>query len=106
MPAGNPARRLFLNHQLMEFFMTTTDNTTTQPQPIAVGRLEKSPLNARRTVGNAGMDELKASLLAHGLMQNLVVTDAGDGAYRVIAGGRRLEAIRSLQAEGKLPEDF
>ncbi len=69
-------------------------------------RLEKSPLNARRTAGKVGMDELKASLLAHGLMQNLVVTDAGDGAYRVIAGGRRLEAIRSLQAEGKLPEDF
>ena len=52
------------------------------------------------------MEELKASLLAHGLMQNLVVTDTGDGTYRVIAGGRRLEAIHSLQAEGKLPEDF
>ncbi len=53
-----------------------------------------------------GIDELKASLLAHGLMQNLVVTDAGNGNFHVIAGGRRLEAIRSLQAEGKLPEDF
>ena len=52
------------------------------------------------------MDELKASLLAHGLMQNLVVTDAGDGTFRVIAGGRRLAAIHALQAEGKLPEDF
>ena len=52
------------------------------------------------------MEEMKASLLAHGLMQNLVVTDAGDGAFHVIAGGRRLEAIRALQAEGKLPPDF
>jgi ParB family chromosome partitioning protein len=52
------------------------------------------------------MEELKASLLAHGLMQNLVVTDTGDGTYRVIAGGRRLEAIQSLQAEGKLSGDF
>src|SRR5438128_4616710 len=86
--------------------MNTIENTTTQPQLIAVNQLEKSPFNARRTVANAGMDELKASLLAHGLMQNLVVTDAGDGAFRVIAGARRLEAIRSLQAEGKLPEDF
>jgi ParB family chromosome partitioning protein len=79
---------------------------TTQTQLIAVSRLEKSPLNARRTVRPDGMGELKASLLAHGLMQNLVVTDAGDGAFRVIAGGRRLEAIRSLQAEAKLPADF
>lgn len=85
--------------------MTTIDNTT-QPQLIAISRLEISPLNARRTVAKVGMEELKASILAHGLMQNLVVTDAGDGAFRVIAGGRRLEAIRSLQSEGKLPEDF
>ena len=86
--------------------MNTIENTTVQPRLIAVTLLEKSPLNARRTVGKMGMDELKASLLAHGLMQNLVVTEAGDGSFRVIAGGRRLEAIRSLQAEGKLPEDF
>jgi ParB family chromosome partitioning protein len=86
--------------------MNTIENTSAQPRLIAVTKLEKSPLNARRTVPKMGMDELKASLLAHGLMQNLVVTDEGDGMFRVIAGGRRLEAIRSLQAEGKLPEDF
>jgi ParB family chromosome partitioning protein len=86
--------------------MNTIENTSVQPRLIAVSRLEKSPLNARRTTGKMGMDELKASLLSHGLMQNLVVTDAGDGRFLVIAGGRRLEAIKSLQAEGKLPDDF
>jgi ParB family chromosome partitioning protein len=86
--------------------MTYIQCTPTQPHLIAVNRLEKSPLNARRTAVKVGMEELKASLLAHGLMQNLVVTDTGDGTYRVIAGGRRLEAIHCLQAEGKLPEDF
>lgn len=86
--------------------MNTIENTSTQPRLIAVSKLEKSPLNARRSVPKMGMDELKASVLAHGLMQNLVVTDAGDGVFRVIAGGRRLEALRLLQAEGKLPEDF
>src|SRR5690606_4010669 len=35
-----------------------------------------------------------------------VVTDAGNGKFHVIAGGRRLEAIHSLQSEGKLPQDF
>ena len=86
--------------------MTYIQCNPEQPQLIAINRLEKSHLNARRTQGRGGMEELKASLLAHGLMQNLVVTDNGDGAYRVIAGGRRLEAIRSLQSEGKLPEDY
>ncbi len=84
--------------------MNTIENTSPQPRLIAISKLEKSTLNARRTVPKIGMDELKASLLAHGLMQNLVVTDSGDGMFCVIAGGRRLEAIRSLQAEGKLPD--
>jgi ParB family chromosome partitioning protein len=90
----------------MEFFMTYIQCTPTQPQLIAVAKLEKSTLNARRTTRPDGIGELKASILSHGLMQNLVVTDSGDGTYRVIAGSRRLEAIHSLQAEGKLPQDF
>jgi ParB family chromosome partitioning protein len=86
--------------------MTNIQFIPTQPELIAVSRLEKSPLNARRTGARIALEELKASLLAHGLMQNLVVTDSGDGTYRVIAGGRRLEAIHSLQFEGKLPVDY
>ncbi|HYV35108.1 MAG TPA: ParB/RepB/Spo0J family partition protein [Gemmataceae bacterium] len=86
--------------------MNSIDNTTIQQRLIAATQLEKSSLNARRTGAKTGMDELKASLLAHGLMQNLVVTDGGNGTFRVIAGGRRLAAIHSLQAEGKLPADF
>ncbi|MGH3427744.1 MAG: ParB/RepB/Spo0J family partition protein, partial [Mycobacteriales bacterium] len=76
--------------------MNTIEDTSAQLRLIAVSRLEKSPLNARRTAPKIGMDELKASLLAHGLMQNLVVTEQADGVFRVIAGGRRLEALRSL----------
>jgi ParB family chromosome partitioning protein len=103
---GSPPTGFISTITSMEFIMTYIQRTSEQPQLIAVSRLEKSPLNARRTNAKLGMDELKASLLAHGLMQNLVVTDSGDGNYRVIAGGRRLEAIHSLQAEGKLPQDF
>jgi ParB family transcriptional regulator, chromosome partitioning protein len=90
----------------MELFMNTTQNISAQPRLIALAKLQKSALNVRRTKPTAGMEELKASLLAHGLMQNLVVTDSGGDDYHVIAGGRRLEALKSLQAEGKLPEDF
>lgn len=76
-----------------------------QHQLIEVNKLDTSPQNARRTVAKGASAELKASILAHGLMQNLVVTDPGDGTYRVIAGARRLEALRQLQKDGKLPED-
>lgn len=84
----------------------TNIETTSPSQIIPAIKLEKSPLNARRTVAKVGMDELKASILAHGLMQNLVVTESDDGVYHVIAGGRRLQAIHLLQSEGKLPLDF
>lgn len=86
--------------------MNSIQNTNSQPQLIEASRLEKSPLNVRKTQGKAGLDEMKASILAHGLMQNLVAYRAGDGHYHVVAGSRRLTAIRSLQAEGRLPEDF
>ncbi|WP_435018432.1 ParB/RepB/Spo0J family partition protein [Tundrisphaera sp. TA3] len=69
---------------------------------IEINRLCKSPSNVRKTNPKAAQEELKASILAHGLMQNLVVTDAGDGSYHVIAGARRLEALQELVAEGKL----
>jgi ParB family transcriptional regulator, chromosome partitioning protein len=86
--------------------MDTIRTTTMQPQLIETGKLAISPLNVRKTLAKGGLEDMKASILAHGLMQNLVVTAAGDGSYQVVAGGRRLEAIRSLQAEGKLPGDF
>jgi ParB family chromosome partitioning protein len=73
---------------------------------IEVNKLETSPLNTRRTAAKAALEEMKASILAHGLMQNLVVTASGEGGFRVIAGSRRLAALRALQAEGKLPEDY
>ncbi|OJW21202.1 MAG: hypothetical protein BGO49_24630 [Planctomycetales bacterium 71-10] len=75
-------------------------------QNIEITKLSKSPLNARKTLTQSGIEDMKASILAHGLMQNLVVTEAGDGTYHVIAGARRLAALQQLQAEGKLTEDY
>jgi ParB family transcriptional regulator, chromosome partitioning protein len=72
---------------------------------IEVRKLVKSPLNVRKTVSAAADEELKASILAHGLMQNLVAIEGKKGRYQVIAGARRLEALKALQAEGSLPDD-
>lgn len=76
-------------------------------QNIPLDRLAKSPRNARRTPPSETAEaELRASIAVHGLQQNLVVTPAnGDGVHEVIAGGRRLAALKALQAEGKLPSD-
>jgi hypothetical protein len=51
--------------------------------------------------------ELKASIKARGLKQNLVVHPSADtnGVHAVTAGGRRLKALQALAAEGVIPAD-
>ena len=78
---------------------------------IPLGRLALSPDNARRTPANdAALAELKASIAAHGLLENLVVRpqggEGGDARYAVIAGGRRLAAMQALARDGALDADF
>src|SRR3546814_12825308 len=76
-------------------------------QNLPLHKLAKSPCNARKTApSEAAEAELRASIAVHGLQPNLVVPPAnGEGVSEVIAGGRRLAALKALQAEGQLPPD-
>ncbi|MDX3893489.1 ParB/RepB/Spo0J family partition protein [Pusillimonas sp.] len=61
---------------------------------------------ARKTPGQQPLPDLADSIAAQGLLQNIVVTKAKKrGAYEVVAGGRRLQAIQLLIADGRWPED-
>src|SRR3546814_5044085 len=61
---------------------------------------------ARKTPGQQPLSELADSIAAQGLLQNLVITKAKKrGAYEVVAGGRRLQAIQLLLADGRWPAD-
>ena len=79
---------------------------THQPaiRPIALDRLAIAPENVRKTPPDAAAEaELKASIAGHGLIENLVVrSDSPGGGYAVVAGGRRLAALKSLVADGVL----
>ena len=73
---------------------------------IPLHRLEPSPANVRRTeAGKSAFAELKASIAAHGLLENLVTRDVGPAddlgeRFAVIAGARRLAALNELAGEG------
>ena len=71
---------------------------------IPLDRLSIAPENVRRTPPEATAEaELKASIANHGLLENLVVRSKGpDGGYAVVAGGRRLAALKALASEGAL----
>jgi ParB family transcriptional regulator, chromosome partitioning protein len=83
-------------------------NPTAATVNLPLNRLHPSPDNVRRSGGEEGMRELKASILAHGLLQNLNVRrEVGPrggptGRYFVVAGGRRLAALCSLAKAGKI----
>ena len=78
---------------------------------IPLSQLELSPDNVRKTPADASaFTELKASIAAHGLLENLIARAMEPGTdcvarYAVIAGGRRLAAMQALAAEGTLDED-
>ena len=73
-------------------------------RPISLDQLVIAPENVRKTPPDAAAEaELKASIATHGLLKNLVVRSDGPGRnYAVIAGGRRLAALKALVADGVL----
>ena len=74
---------------------------------IPLSRLTLAPENVRRTPPDACADaEIKASIAAHGLLENLVVRPEGDdGAFAVVAGRRRLAALKALAGDGAIGAD-
>jgi ParB family chromosome partitioning protein len=72
---------------------------------IPLDRLVPSPGNVRRVNTTAGISGLADSIEAHGLLQNLTVRRAKRGRYEVVAGARRLAALRLLVKEGRLARD-
>lgn len=78
-------------------------NATTM---IPFSQLARTDHNARRTNKATNIPALAASIAAQGILQNLVVSLAGNGTYAVHAGDRRYQAIALLIEQGKRPADF
>jgi len=78
---------------------------------VPLNKLVRSERNVRKT-GGESIDDLAASILAHGLLHNLTVIEqrsgkvTSSGKYEVIAGGRRYAALQRLAKEKKLPKTF
>jgi ParB family chromosome partitioning protein len=73
---------------------------------IPLTRLTISQRNMRRTDRKADVDALAASIRSLGLLQNLSVTRSDSDTFAVVAGGRRLAALKALAKQGALPKDF
>ncbi|CAH2606404.1 protein of unknown function (plasmid) [Rhodovastum atsumiense] len=72
---------------------------------IPLSQLVPSPANVRKTGAASGLGELAASIEAHGLLQNLQVRPTESGRFEVVAGGRRLAALKLLAKRKALAKD-
>jgi ParB family chromosome partitioning protein len=72
---------------------------------ISLNKLVPSSANVRKTGTGIGIDQLAASISAHGLLQNLQVRATPRGTFEVIAGGRRLAALKLLAKQKSMAKD-
>ncbi|SDS27092.1 ParB family protein [Halopseudomonas litoralis] len=86
--------------------------TVTPVQPsqgmllVPLSQLRRSRRNVRKTAGQS-IDALASSIERVGLLQNLTVILAADGKhYEVVAGGRRLAALKLLAKKRRIAKDW
>ena len=94
---------------------TRMNHTAPPPEPlireIPLSCLALAPENVRKTPANQFAEaELVASIKAHGLLENLVARaddpdSDGTERFAVVAGGRRLAALKALAEDGALDAD-
>lgn len=67
---------------------------TGKPEEIALESISPNPNQPRRTFDEDALAELAASVKQHGIVQPIIIRKAGNGAYSLIAGERRLRAAK------------
>src|SRR3954462_5833633 len=72
-------------------------------ETIPLAKLVPSPANVRKA--KTDITGLAASIMVHGLLQNLQVCPNGE-SYEVVAGGRRLAALKYLAKQKKIAADY
>ncbi len=75
---------------------------------VPLNKLLLSPRNVRKTYAEEGIEEMADSILARGLLQNLVVSESptGRGFFEVDAGGRRWRALQLNVKRRRMARDW
>ena len=112
--ASRPERAAFAP-PIRSSMETRMNHTAPHPAPlireIPLSCLALAPENVRKTPANQFAEaELVASIKAHGLLENLVARaddpdSDGTERFAVVAGGRRLAALKALAENGTLDAD-
>jgi ParB family chromosome partitioning protein len=83
----------------------TSPSSVLSTASIPLNKLTVWEGNVRKTDARKGLDELIASIAAHGILHSLVVKKASRGKYSIIAGRRRHLALSALAEAGTIASD-
>ena len=89
---ARPARPASLGRGLSALIPQAA-STTPVPAEIPIDRIERNPYQPRTVFEMGQLDELRASIETHGVLQPVLVTETLEG-YRLIAGERRVRAAQ------------
>jgi ParB family transcriptional regulator, chromosome partitioning protein len=76
---------------------TTTASYRRPDITVPVERVFPNPDQPRRDFSPEGLQDLAASIRSQGIIQPLIVREAGDGQYQIVAGERRWRAAQLAQ---------
>lgn len=71
-----------------------TGNIESVVNNIEIDKISKNPVQMRKVFEKESLKELAESIKLHGILEPVLVTELGAGAYELIAGERRLEAAK------------
>jgi|GEM_PF-3295407 len=77
-----------------------------KPLDVPVAQIQPDldqPRRDQADFNHESLGGLAASIREHGLLQPIVVWQAGDGDYRLVAGERRLRAVRDVLQQPTIP---
>ncbi len=77
--------------------MTTAAAAALTTATIPLAQLRESPFNPRTQYLDADMEELQASITAHGIVQPIVVRPIDTNLYEIVAGHRRTRAAKAAK---------
>jgi ParB family chromosome partitioning protein len=76
----------------LDALLSTADQSSLRE--VDIERIEPNPNQPRQRFEPEALEELAASIRAHGVVQPVVVAVAGDDRYRLIVGERRWQAAK------------
>jgi ParB family chromosome partitioning protein len=93
------AKRRGLGSRDLDVLLGSADDNDAQPtgetlENLPVGSIRPGKYQPRRHFDDGALEELAASIKTQGLIQPIVVRDAGRGQYELIAGERRWRAAQ------------